>query len=211
MTRSRTLDLGRWTALWSGLGARGDGLSVFTRLATAYAEPTRSYHTAAHIQDCLEQLDLSRRSARHPIRVEAALWFHDAIYQPARSDNEDRSADLARTALDDAEVPSEVTDHIAELIRATRHDAVPSEPDAALLCDIDLSILGRSREVFDRFERQIRREYAWVSEMTYRSARSELLGEFLRRPSIYQTVEFRERYERRARANLARLLKELGA
>src|SRR4051812_45028438 len=55
-----TLDLGRWTALWTSLGAQGDGLAVFTRLAAAYGEAARAYHTAAHIQDCLVQLDLSR-------------------------------------------------------------------------------------------------------------------------------------------------------
>jgi len=211
VSRSCTLDLGRWTTLWTGLGGRGDGLAVFTRLATAYAEPARAYHTAEHIQDCLEQFDLIRKTARHPHEVEAALWFHDAIYQPARSDNEERSAELARTVLAESAVPPAVVHRIAELVRISSHDTSPSEPDAALLCDIDLSILGRSPAVFNRFERLIRREYAWVPEFTYRSARSEVLGEFLRRPSIYLTPYFRKRYEGPARANLARLLKRLGS
>jgi predicted metal-dependent HD superfamily phosphohydrolase len=202
--RPGTLDLGRWTALWSGLGAEGDGLSVFTRLAAAYAEPARVYHTTVHIHDCLAQFDLSRKAARRPEEVEAALWFHDAVYEPARSDNEDRSADLARTALADSGVPCDVADHIAGMVLATRHASIPNDPDVALVCDIDLSILGRTPEVFDRFERQIRREYGWVPEFAYRSARLEILRGFLKRSFIYQTEYFRNRYEVAARANLAR-------
>ena len=206
---SDTLDLGRWTALWTGLGAQGDGLTVFTRLAAAYREPQRAYHTAVHIQDCLAELDLSRTTARRPDEIEAALWFHDAVYLPDRSDNEDRSAELARGALLESGVASNVAERIAQLVLATRHLTIPTEPDAALLCDIDLSILGRSPLVFRRYERLIRREYAWVPEFKYRSARAEILQTFLRRRSIYQTRWFRDRYELAARANLTRSLKAL--
>ena len=206
-----TLDLGRWTALWTSLGAQGDGLTVFTRLAAAYSEAARAYHTATHIQDCLVQLDLSRTTARRPEELEAAIWFHDAVYQPDRSDNEDRSAEMARSTLQDAGVSSKEVERVAELVLATRHSVIPTEPDAALLCDIDLSILGRSPAVFNRYERQIRREYAWVPDFKYRSTRSEILQRFLQRRSIYQTSLFRSRYEVPARANLTRLLKELGA
>lgn len=210
MPRPETLDQGRWTGLWRRLGARGDGLSIFTALAAAYAEPARVYHTTEHIRDCLTQLDLCRNSAGRADEVEAAIWFHDAVYQPAGADNEERSAALARTALDQSGLAQEVTARIAELVLATQHLAAPTEPDAALLCDIDLSIFGRSRAVFAEFERRIRREYAWVPEPVYRTARAETLEAFLRRRSIYQTGYFRERYEVPARANLTRVLKELG-
>jgi predicted metal-dependent HD superfamily phosphohydrolase len=94
-------------------------------------------------------------------------------------------------------------------VLATRHLTVPSEPDAAVLCDIDLSILGRPPEVFAEFEQRIRREYAWVPELVYRGARAEILAGFLRRDSIYQTDYFRQRYEVPARANLERAISQL--
>lgn len=196
-------------ALWPRLGAQGSGLSIFAHLAAAYAEPARAYHTAEHISDCLSQLDLSRDLARRPDEVEVALWFHDAVYLPGGSDNEDRSARLAQTALMACGVPLEVSRRVAELVLATRHLTIPRDSDAQLLCDIDLSILGREPDVFDEFERRIRREYAWVPEPIYRSSRSEVLRGFLRRRSIYQTEYFRERYELPASANLERALTEL--
>jgi predicted metal-dependent HD superfamily phosphohydrolase len=175
-----------------------------------YAEPARAYHTAEHIRDCLVQFDLSRHTAQRPDEVEAAIWFHDAVYAPGASDNEQRSAGLAQAILAEAGAPLEVAHRIAELVLATQHLTIPSEPDAALLCDIDLSILGRTPEVFDEFERRIRREYAWVPEPVYRSARAEILAGFLRRHSIFQTDYFRDQYEVPARANLERALEELG-
>ena len=197
--------------LWNRLGAQDDGLSIFTGLQAAYADPRRIYHTAAHIRDCLAQLDSSRQLAQRADEVEAAIWFHDAVYLPGAPDNEDRSAGLARTTLAEAGAPLEVSHRIAELVLATQHLAIAAEPDAALLCDIDLSILGRLQEVFDEFERRVRQEYAWVPEPVYRSARTEILEGFLKRRSIYQTGYFRDRYEVPGRANLARILEALGS
>jgi predicted metal-dependent HD superfamily phosphohydrolase len=205
-----TLDQQRWVELWSRLGAQGSGASIFAQLAAGYAEPGRAYHTAEHIRDCLAELDLSRDLAQYPDEVEAALWFHDAVYRPGASDNEDQSAELARTALSMGAVPHEVADRTAALVLATRHAGVPNSPDEQLICDIDLSILGREPGIFDAFERQIRREYAWVPEPMYRRERSAVLSGFLRRRSIYQTDQFRHRYEAAARANLQRLIEKLG-
>jgi predicted metal-dependent HD superfamily phosphohydrolase len=208
--RQGTLDQERWLELWSRLGAQGSGASIFAQLAAGYAEPGRAYHTAEHIRDCLAELDLSRDLAQYPDEVEAALWFHDAVYRPGASDNEDQSAELARTALSMGAVPHEVADRTAALVLATRHAGVPNSPDEQLICDIDLSILGREPGIFDAFERQIRREYACVPEPMYRRERSAVLSGFLRRRSIYQTNQFRHRYEALARANLERLIEKLG-
>ncbi len=209
MAEADTLDQVRWTRLWKRLDAAGDGLWIFGQLAAAYAEPARAYHTAEHIEDCLTQLDQSRSAAQHLDHVETAIWFHDAVYLPGSPDNEERSADLARTTLAEYGVPAQLADRIAELILATRHIALARDPDAALLCDIDLSILGTPPERFAEFERRIRREYAWVPEPVYRSARSEILRGFLGRRSIYQTDYFRSRYESQGRTNLEGLIARL--
>jgi predicted metal-dependent HD superfamily phosphohydrolase len=204
-----TLDHTRWVALWHRLGAQGSGRSVFAHLATAYAEPARAYHNGEHIQDCLTQLDLSRELARHPDEVEAAIWFHDAVYQPGSIDNEDRSARLAEIALVACAVPLESARRVADLVLATRHVTVPQDPDPQLLCDIDLSILGREPPVFQGFEQSIRLEYAQVPEPEYRRERGAILARFLRRKVLYQTEYFRVRYEEQARINLSGALARL--
>lgn len=206
-----TLDQSRWMGLWSRLGAQGGGRSIFNRLVAAYAEPARAYHTAEHIVDCLTQLDLCCPRLGPVNEVEAAIWFHDAVYVPGASDNEDRSAHLAQTALLACGGPVDTSRRIAELILATRHLTVPRDPEAQLLCDVDLSILGRAPHLFDEFERRIRREYHWVPDPAYRLARSEVLSGFLGRHPLYQTDYFRKLYEAEARANLERVIAQLSS
>jgi predicted metal-dependent HD superfamily phosphohydrolase len=191
------------------LGARDDSRSVFERLAAAYADPDRAYHNATHILDCLAELDRSVELAHNSDEVEAALWFHDAVYQPGAPDNEDRSARLAQESFRAAGVAPDSCQRIADLILATRHVSASEEPDTQLVCDIDLAILGRPAAEYDEFERRIRCEYAWVPAPLYRESRSAILAGFLRRPAIYQTSLYAAQYESQARQNLERALRIL--
>jgi len=201
----------RWSWVWSGLGGHGDGRQVFDQLAAAYNEPARAYHNIKHLQHCLTELEGNMALARRPLEVEAALWFHDAVYAPARSDNEDRSARLAETALRGGGVESDIADRIRALVLATRHSEPALDDDTRLVCDVDLSILGAQPAAFELFERAIRQEYQWVPEALYRQGRVEVLRRFLRRPSIYQTAPFQARYENQARQNLEGAVAALSA
>jgi len=69
--------------------------------------------------------------------------------------------------------------------------------------DADLSILGAAPAAFDRYETQVRREYAFVPEAEWRTRRAALLRRFLAQPRLFLTEEF-GRFEAPARANLAR-------
>ena len=124
-----------------------------------------------------------------------ALWFHDAIYDTHRSDNEALSAALAHDTALGLGVAADAAQRIADLILFTRHAVEPEGPDAEALVDVDLSILGAASARFDEYERQVRREYAWVAEETFRKRRAEVLEQFLGRRHIYSTALFRERYE----------------
>jgi predicted metal-dependent HD superfamily phosphohydrolase len=106
----------------------------------------------------------------------------------------------------DAAAPPAVVERVGALVLATAHRGPTLAPDEQLICDIDLSILGREPAMFEEFERRIRREYGWVPEPLYRRERSAISSMFLRRSSIYQTEQFRDRYELSARANLEQLL-----
>ena len=85
----------------------------------------------------------------------------------------------------------------------------PLDPDARLLVDIDLAILGAAPERFDEYEVQVRQEYAWVPGPLFRRKRREILQGFLDRPCIYTTEPFRTRFELQARSNLQRSVARL--
>jgi predicted metal-dependent HD superfamily phosphohydrolase len=93
---------------------------------------------------------------------------------------------------------------------ATRsHNVGDEDPDARLLVDIDLAILGSAPARFDEYERQVRREYGHVSDENWRVGRARVLQSFLARPRIYATDAYRDALESRARDNLSRSLAAL--
>ncbi|HSM35129.1 MAG TPA: hypothetical protein VK837_01920 [Longimicrobiales bacterium] len=202
------LDLSRWTGLCNRLGL-GHASSRFAILSTAYAEPHRHYHDAAHIVECLAHFDDASHLAGRPDEVELALWLHDVVYRPLRSGNEARSAELAGWWLRASAAPEEVVLRVQGLILCTTHLDAPAGQDQALVQDIDLAILGADPERFGEYERQIRREYRWVPGTLYRRRRAELLRSFLARDPIYRTPWFRERFEGAARRNLEGALRRL--
>ncbi|QDQ27911.1 N-methyl-D-aspartate receptor NMDAR2C subunit [Chitinimonas arctica] len=194
-----------WTKMWPRLGLIESPACLDTLLAR-YSEPHRHYHTLQHLEECLVLFWEVEALAEHAAEVEIALWFHDAIYEPLRQDNEQRSADWARETLLAAGAERQVAERVYGLIMATRHTAEPRGQDAQLLIDIDLAILAAKPARFDEYEEQIRAEYRHVPELLFRSKRRSVLEKFLERPHIYSTQPLRERFEAVARDNLAKAI-----
>ena len=201
--------LERWQYAWRELGAATGSDDLYDQLVACYSEPHRKYHTIQHLNECLTHLESVCSLANHPDEVEMALWFHDAIYDTSRKDNEKRSAEWARDSVLAVGVSREKADRIYELIMATMHNAAPSGKDAEVLIDIDLGILGAEASRFDDYEVQVREEYSWVPESLYRAARRKVLEQFVSREWIYSTEPFRNKYEAQARDNIARSLARL--
>jgi predicted metal-dependent HD superfamily phosphohydrolase len=192
----------RWLRLWEAIGARGNGRPWYDRLTAAYAEGHRHYHNQGHIAECLREFDAARQLVRQAEAVELALWFHDAVYDPRAGDNEERSAALAKQCLDEAGVSVAVSSAVVELVMATKSHEPGGNADAAVMVDIDLSILGQTEERFMEYEMQIRKEYKWVPKIIFGPKRAGVLEGFLRRERIYKTDWFYGRYEERARRNI---------
>ena len=202
-----TLDEKQFVLSVNALGL-DDKPDTGAHLLRAYTESGRHHHDARHVAKCLSWLDRMRHLAERPDEIALAIWFHDAVYDPKRSDNEEKSADWAREFLHSASAPADVTHRIVEMILATKtHDV--SDGDGALIMDIDLSILGTDGKSFDVFEQDVLREYEWLSEEKYREGRAAVLQEFLNRSPIFQVREMRDLLESQAKENLARRIKEL--
>jgi predicted metal-dependent HD superfamily phosphohydrolase len=199
MTHSISSD---WRAAWRDLHLPAPGDDVLDALLARWAEPHRKYHTLQHLHECLALFERHRGLAQQPGEVALALWFHDAVYDTARHDNEAVSADWARQVLRHAGAALDVAERVHALILDTRHSEVPATPDARLLVDIDLAILGADPARFEEYERQVRAEYDFVTEPRFRQKRAEILQGFLDRPAIFATPRFVDRFEAGARANL---------
>lgn len=195
-----------WQRMWQGLGARGDARAAQADLVSRWSEPQRHYHTLQHLRECLATFSGVIALAQRPAEVEAALWFHDAVYNLRESGNEEKSAELAARVLSAAGVDAAAIERIAAMVLATKHDVLPGTLDEQLVVDIDLAILGAAPARFDEYDRQVVDEYGFVPRSIFCRKRREILASLAARPRLYATVHFHAALDAPARANLARAI-----
>jgi len=184
--------------------------ALTANLAARYAEPHRHYHTLAHVQALLRHLDAHRTLARQPAHIEAAIWYHDAVYDTRRNDNEICSADMVRFELMSIGWLGVDVERVAGMVEATQHHrAAEGDTDTLLFLDLDLSVLGAAPGVYDAYRDAIRAEFSWVPDADYRAGRARVLRTFLDRAEIYRTPVLARLWEGPARMNLQRELEAL--
>ncbi|MGJ7414917.1 hypothetical protein AB9128_03515 [Streptomyces cinereoruber] len=210
--------LQRWNAtlLAARAGREGPDPAPYGRnLLARWAEPQRRYHTVAHLRAVLDRVDELTDQGGEGGELELvrlAAWFHDAVYRPDRSENEERSAFLAEKALTEAGLtPHEVTE-VARLVRLTvTHDPDDGDLNGETLCDADLAILASDPDTYARYAAAVREEYGFVPEDTFREGRAAVLRHLLDLPRLFRTPYGAAVWEEKARENVERELKELRA
>jgi predicted metal-dependent HD superfamily phosphohydrolase len=198
-------------AVLSTVDAAGMADRVGEDLVARWSEPHRHYHTLAHLGAVVSIVDSTAAAvgADGPV-VALAAWFHDAVYDPRRDDNEEASARLAGTALARLGRPAAQVAEVARLVRLTAtHDPEPGDRNGALLCDADLAILAADPPAYDRYSAAVRREYPHVPDDAFRAGRAAVLRRLRDRPALFHVVAHRADWEARARANLSRELAAL--
>lgn len=174
-------------------------------LINAYSEPQRYYHTVQHIVECLALFHQIKDQLEDPIAVELAIWFHDVIYDPQATDNEGKSAALMKQQCFQLFEIAKIH-KVDDWIIATKKHLPATVQDLNYLLDIDLAILGSSKQRFAEYEQQIQQEYAWVEAEQYKLKRAAVLKYFLEMKPLYQTEYFRNLLEDNAKLNLANSL-----
>jgi predicted metal-dependent HD superfamily phosphohydrolase len=180
-------------------------------LLRRYAEPHRRYHTTEHLAEVLDRVEELAGEADDAGAVRLAAWFHDAVYDPSRGDNEERSAVLATRMLADTDLPAATVAEVARLVRlTTTHDPAEGDRDGAVLCDADLAILAAPPERYAAYAAAVREEYAAVPDEAFRAGRAPILRSLLDLPALYRTAHGREHWEAAARHNARTELMLLG-
>ncbi|MGK5697721.1 HD domain-containing protein [Streptomyces sp. URMC 128] len=200
----RTLEAAR------GPAAGPDPVPYADDLLRRWQEPQRRYHTVAHLTAVLDRIDVLEKYAHDPDVVRLAAWFHDAVYLPERSENEERSARLAERALPEAGVSAARTAEVARLVRLTvGHDPADDDPDGQVLCDADLAILASPPSVYAAYTAAVREEYHFVPNETFRTGRAAILRQLLDLPRLFRTPYGASEWEATARYNLTAELEML--
>jgi predicted metal-dependent HD superfamily phosphohydrolase len=187
--------------------------AVRDELIARYSEPHRRYHTMTHIEDCLAQVAASTdMDDDQRALMDAAIWFHDAIYDATRTDNEAESARLARARLLADGAALEFVAEVERLILLTAgHSVEDGDTLGARLVSIDLSILGAEPARYDAYAEAIRQEYIHVPETLYRPGRAAVMSRFLQSPRLFADNRWADRFEAQARTNLTREIATLTA
>lgn len=188
------------TTLLTSLGATSDQAEVLqVDVVGRYGENGRFYHTLTHIHHVLTRLTPFAPHLPNWPTLQLAVWFHDIIYNPRASDNEEQSAAYA-TAVLHPFLPPETLSRVEQLILATKsHQPPDGDTEAQLLLDADLAILGAEQADYANYAAAIRQEYSFVPDKAYREGRTAVLHHFLTRPRLYHHLTH---LERPARANL---------
>ena len=205
---SEVTSVKEWLRMWDKDYERLRLVKIHNDLVKEYNETYRYYHNLNHISSCLSDFFNAFDLAINPFEVWLALWFHDSVYDPHRRDNEEQSAMYLDKAIKGL-VGNTMLNRITELILATKHSEEPNNRDMKLIMDVDLAILGKPTYEFKQYEKNIRREYEWLSWEKYSRGREIVLRNFLERDCIYHTGYFREKYETKARSNLINSIKKL--
>lgn len=177
-------------------------------LLRLYQQDHRHYHNLVHVSECLSEFRDVFTVCEDANACEMAIWYHDIIYEPGEPTNERLSANKARFDCMRLHVSEKLSDKVFNLILSTTHtnDVIG---DAAFVSDIDLAIFARPWERYSEYEAQIRKEYSMYSDKEYLAGRALFLDGMLRKPHIYFTDYFRNKYEKIAKANIALSLMKL--
>ncbi|MFF0429281.1 hypothetical protein [Streptomyces sp. NPDC004520] len=210
--------LRRWntTLIAARAGREGPDPAPYGRnLLSRWAEPQRRYHTVDHLRAVLDRIDELADQGGEGGELELvrlAAWFHDAVYRPDRSENEERSAALAEKALTEAGLTQHEVTEVARLVRlTTTHDPAPGDLNGETLCDADLAILATDLDTYRGYAAAVREEYGFVPEPAFREGRAAVLRQLLGLPRLFRTPYGAAAWEGRARENLERELAELTA
>lgn len=179
---------------------------IFKDIQSLYFQNENFYHHRLHIISCLNDFYEIRNISENPDALELAIIFHDIVYIPWASDNEEKSAELADKYLSNLWYDANFIAQVKHLIMMTKHDKVPQTMDEKIIIDIDLAILWKDNKFYKRYISNIREEYKrnipWLTNVKFNQWRLAFLEDFSNRENIYHTPYFQNKYWNQVKENL---------
>jgi predicted metal-dependent HD superfamily phosphohydrolase len=150
----------------------------YNTLLSMWNESHRSYHTQNHLLDLIEQINESKfnfDSNKDYEKMILCALFHDCIYDPMRSDNEERSADFFINCCQEKNDPDIL--EIKQMILDTKtHES--TTPLSEKFNKMDMNIVERDFNQLLEWENGIRNEYKEYGDI-YKTGRLAFLESLL--------------------------------
>lgn len=174
-----------------------------------YSGKSRHYHNLQHLETLFEEIEHVKDIIKNFNTISFSIFYHDVIYDATSKLNEEKSADVAKERLEVLGLKKKDLQQVYEQILATKSHQKSEDEDTNFLLDADLSVLGKSSEIYSEYTKQIGKEYSIYPDFLYKPGRKKVLQHFLELESIFKTEFFRNKYETQARENIEFELKGL--
>jgi pantetheine-phosphate adenylyltransferase len=145
------------------------GLGVPDEVINRYQEPHRFYHTLDHLQDIYQQLEDKELADNKALLLATA--YHDVIYNPQSSTNEENSA---KYFMQYYKANDQLKQEVYNIILDTKTHQPQSEL-SSVFCDLDLNVLRQPLHKLLIYEDQIFKEFQFADFTLYRIKRVEAL------------------------------------
>jgi predicted metal-dependent HD superfamily phosphohydrolase len=182
-------------------------LECWNEIENNYSSKSRHYHNLEHLKNMLLELNKIQSEVKDLDCLLFAIYYHDIIYKPSKSNNEHQSAltfenRITKTSFDKL-------NKCMSQIEATKEHKISNDYDTNILLDLDLSVLGKNPQEYKKYCESIRKEYQIYPDFMYRKGRKKVLKSILELNFIYKTEYFKQLYENQAKENLKLELKQL--
>lgn len=169
-------------------------------LEKAYSKKSRHYHNLTHLKEMVDSFEIYKDKLQKPDEILFSIFYHDFIYSASKKDNELKSAEYALSILSENSILNKQL--VFDAICATQQHQQNAIEDINWLIDFDLKILAKDWDDYQIYFEQIRKEYRIYPDFLYKPGRAKALKHFLENEFIFQTNEFRNLYEEKARINI---------
>jgi predicted metal-dependent HD superfamily phosphohydrolase len=182
---------------------------LWNEIETNYSNKKRHYHTLTHLDNLLQQLLAVKTEIKDWDTILFTLYYHDIIYNPLKTTNEEKSAEFAQNRMQLLGVPQPIIDNCVNQILATKKHLLSEDADTNIFTDADLCILGQPWQVYEKYYKQVRKEYALYPDLIYNPGRKKVLQHFLQMQQIFKTDYFFNKFEMQAKENVEKELQQL--
>jgi predicted metal-dependent HD superfamily phosphohydrolase len=182
---------------------------LWKEIEKSYSSKKRYYHTLQHLDNLLIQLNELKDSIQNWEVILFTLFYHDVVYNSLKSDNEEKSAELAEKRMSQLLISGDKIELCKQQILATKSHQKSLNSDTNYFTDADLSVLGQPWESYSVYYKNVRREYSIYPDFIYNPGRKKVLNHFLAMDNIFKTTFFQDKFEIQAKLNLEKEIKLL--
>ena len=176
-----------------------------------YTKKWKYYHNLNHIYSYVELFEKYNNNIQnYKNEFLISIFFHDIIYIPSRSDNEEESINLFNKFYSETNPKNINKEKVIEFISETKnHTLNTSHNNEELNYFLDMDMYILSEENWEEYENKIRKEYFYINDIEYKKERTKFLQSCLNKDKIYRTKIFYDACEQKARSNITSIINKL--